>query len=798
MVAILAVACQWRSLVAFLLALPSLLSAVPAPTFNRQVLFDQYTINVQIDDGAPPSLAYGRLKLAVDDGRGGLRLIDDLTAVSVADPTGQPLPWDEAQFVLARALKPLGAAYPVLPGGTSTLRPLKTDSGHRFFLPKAFDKTTRLEALGVAKVRALRALLFKNAILRALALEDAQRFDPALASSLAAAKAHSVVLLGLADTGAAWVEYSHEQLRIIASSTKAFQHAGPSVSAQATARQAAAAKVSERISKSRLAKAGHALAVLAYGVELAVEFDESLTRQRFLAEVGHDVLLLETLANARQLLAAGGGADPALLDGLDAALEKLTALSQSRLRQYAAAGAQAFVRTLPTLGVAIASYVGTGGVALVAREVTALAGEFHAFDQGVLSLSALATLGHSLHAALDESVRGGHGGTELSGLPVRELMGLHQRLGAEASALMYNMLWKDRWGNVTSLAGLGKGIGLTIAEWKASLKGWSVEEEYRSEVSKRIAAVHQSAALAPAMPALLAGLRRVYLEPASLGGGEGVEQIEAARQAQAEAERQAAEAVAGRRKAGTGKTFSLPGGAEMEFVWIEPGMFQMGSPESERSGSSWAENEGPVHEVEISRGFWLGKYEVTQGEWEAVMGTRPWSGKSHVRSNPSHPAVYISWDDVQGFIDKLNDAAGEVVYRLPSEAEWEYACRAGTSTRWSFGDDENQLTHYAWYEDNAWDAGKEYAQPVGTKRPNPWGLYDMHGNVWEWVQDRADDDYYNRSPRVDPLGPTSGFHRVFRGGDFHFFAQALRSAGRGGYSPSGRDGSVGVRLLRIR
>ena len=201
MVATLAVACQWRSLVAFLLAFPSVLGAVPAPTFNRQVLFDQYTINVQIDDGAPPSLAYGRLKLAVDDGRGGLRLIDDLTAVAVADSTGQPLPWDEAQFVLARALKPLGAAYPVLPGGTSTLRPLKTDSGHRFFLPQAFDKTTHLEALGVAKVRALRALLFKNAILRALALEEAQRLDPALAASLAATKANSVVLLGLADTG---------------------------------------------------------------------------------------------------------------------------------------------------------------------------------------------------------------------------------------------------------------------------------------------------------------------------------------------------------------------------------------------------------------------------------------------------------------------------------------------------------------------------------------------------------------------------------------------------------------------
>ena len=165
--------------------------------------------------------------------------------------------------------------------------------------------------------------------------------------------------------------------------------------------------------------------------------------------------------------------------------------------------------------------MGTGGAALVAREITALAGELDAFAKGVLSLSALTTLGHALHQGIDGLVAGDGVGPELEGMPVRELMGLHQRIGAEASALMYNMLWKDRWGNVTSLAGLGKGIGLTIAEWKASLKGWSIEEEYRSEVSKRVAAVHQTAALGAAMPALLEELRRVYLAPAGERGGAG-------------------------------------------------------------------------------------------------------------------------------------------------------------------------------------------------------------------------------------------------------------------------------------
>ena len=246
---------------------------------------------------------------------------------------------------------------------------------------------------------------------------------------------------------------------------------------------------------------------------------------------------------------------------------------------------------------------------------------------------------------------------------------------------------------------------------------------------------------------------------------------------------------------GTERSFSLPGGGAMAFVWIEPGVFMMGSPESE-VGHSY--HEGPLHEVEISRGFWLGKYEVTQGEWEAVMGTTPWSGDSFVRSNPSHPAVYISWNDVQRFVEKLNDVAGETVYRLPTEAEWEYACRAGTSTRWSFGDDESDLTDYAWYRANAWNAGKkEYAQRVGTKRANPWGLYDMHGNVWEWVQDWYGTGYYNSSPRVDPPGPTSGSDRVARGGDFDGYAERVRSAARIVSWPGARYRSFGERLVRL-
>ena len=242
---------------------------------------------------------------------------------------------------------------------------------------------------------------------------------------------------------------------------------------------------------------------------------------------------------------------------------------------------------------------------------------------------------------------------------------------------------------------------------------------------------------------------------------------------------------------GDEKTFSLPNGANMAFVWIEPGTFQMGSPDSEEGRG---DDEDPVHEVEISEGFWLGKYEVTQEQWEVVMETTPWSGRTHVVPDPSHPAVSISWDDVQEFISRLNAEAGEALYRLPSEAEWEYACRAGSTTRWSFGDDESQLTHYGWYSDN----GEGYTHAVGQKKPNAWGLYDMHGNVWEWVQDRYDGTYYNSSPRFDPLGPSSGSTRVFRGGFFSISAQYVRSAYRNDASPGSRAVGIGVRLLRIR
>ena len=286
--------------------------------------------------------------------------------------------------------------------------------------------------------------------------------------------------------------------------------------------------------------------------------------------------------------------------------------------------------------------------------------------------------------------------------------------------------------------------------------------------------------------------------------------------------------------------FALGDDLEMAMVKVAAGRFDMGSDEA-------APNESPVHEVAISEDFWLGQYEVTRGQWEAVMGTTPWAGREGTeadRLTPTdatdiweyevtpgaweevmgatpaapvgteeggaalYPATYVSWNDVQEFIARLNERAGERRYRLPTEAEWEYACRAGTTTRWSFGDDQSDIVDYAWLStDSQADENPEnprHPQMVGlySKRPNAWGLYEMHGNVGEWVQDWYDPDYYAFSPLVDPQGPAQPFlashpQRVVRGSSFKDFAWRARSASRSRFAPDDRKSEIGFRLVRL-
>jgi formylglycine-generating enzyme required for sulfatase activity len=231
----------------------------------------------------------------------------------------------------------------------------------------------------------------------------------------------------------------------------------------------------------------------------------------------------------------------------------------------------------------------------------------------------------------------------------------------------------------------------------------------------------------------------------------------------------------------------------MELLKIPKGSFMMGSPPSEEN-HSFDENEA---RVTFSRDFLLGKTEVTRGQWEKVMGTKPWS-VSGDKSDADFPAVNVSWDDAIEFCRKLTNRErgngklqANEVYRLPTEAEWEYACRSGTTTAFSFADDESRLGDFAWFRGNS----ENKVHPVGTKKPNPWGLHDMHGNVWEWCSDWYDGKV---TGGVDPVGPAGGSVRGYRGGGWLDDPVDGRSANRNGSVPSDRAFDLGFRVARSR
>ena len=228
----------------------------------------------------------------------------------------------------------------------------------------------------------------------------------------------------------------------------------------------------------------------------------------------------------------------------------------------------------------------------------------------------------------------------------------------------------------------------------------------------------------------------------------------------------------------------------MKFNKIPAGTFLMGSPETLKDRRDIEYQ----HKVTISKAFYIQTTEVTQGQWKALMGTEPWKGKQYVKEGPDYPAVYVSWDDTVAYCKKLSEKESKT-YRLPTEAEWEYACRAGTKTAWSFRDDEKVLGDYAWYAENANYLDEKYAHQVGLKKPNAFGLYDMHGNVWELCHDYYGPDYYKQSPEKDPPGPTSGSSCVLRGGSWGDYTRTSRSAARG-WVVAGRRGSLGFRLVR--
>ncbi len=239
-------------------------------------------------------------------------------------------------------------------------------------------------------------------------------------------------------------------------------------------------------------------------------------------------------------------------------------------------------------------------------------------------------------------------------------------------------------------------------------------------------------------------------------------------------------------QAGSTRKILLPGDIPMEFVFIPPGEFIMGSPETEAGRQR---DEGPQHQVRIDRPFYLGTYEVTQQQWIAMMAENP-SIFRHQTDHLNQPVDWVSWHDCQRFIDKLNEL-GLGSFRFPTEAEWEYACRAGTTTRFYWGDDPEgwEMHHYAW----AYSRAEGLSHPVGQKQPNAWGVYDMCGNVWEWCSDWR--GTYPDSVQINPAGPEKGTQKIYRGGSWFNPSETLRSANRHGHEPDIPFTNAGLRVV---
>lgn len=236
-------------------------------------------------------------------------------------------------------------------------------------------------------------------------------------------------------------------------------------------------------------------------------------------------------------------------------------------------------------------------------------------------------------------------------------------------------------------------------------------------------------------------------------------------------------------EAKAGRPQSITNSVGIELVAIPGGSFSMGS-----APGQGAADETPARTVQVAP-FYLSKYEVTQAQFQAVMGYNP-----SAFANPQRPVDQVTWLEAQSFIEALNRAENTPRYRLPSEAEWEYAARAGSDAPWFFGNDSGRLGRYAWFGRSG-DVG---TRPVGRGVPNPWGLYDMYGNVWEWVQDCWHEDYAAAPPTGGVWSGGDCGLRMLRGGGWNSPADFARSAVRGSYAPHLNDAANGFRLARSR
>ena len=237
-------------------------------------------------------------------------------------------------------------------------------------------------------------------------------------------------------------------------------------------------------------------------------------------------------------------------------------------------------------------------------------------------------------------------------------------------------------------------------------------------------------------------------------------------------------------------TVPLSAGTCLEMIWCDHGTFTMGSPSLEDK----RESDEDQHEVTLTKGFWLGKYQVTQAQWYAVLGTDPSYFKGSQR-----PVEQVSYNDALTFCRRLTEKeraegrlSDQYEYRLPTEAQWEYACRAGTKTALNNGTESN-FSEVAWYNSNA--GGVTHI--VGQRKPNAWGFYDMPGNVWEWCLDWYNENYYRISPKEDPVESSTGSARAMRGGSFDFPDHCCRSADRGWCIPTDKKSHIGFRIALV-
>ncbi len=240
------------------------------------------------------------------------------------------------------------------------------------------------------------------------------------------------------------------------------------------------------------------------------------------------------------------------------------------------------------------------------------------------------------------------------------------------------------------------------------------------------------------------------------------------------------------------------GSLPMKLIWVEAGSFTMGAPAED---SPYPQLEWPAHSVTLTRGFYLGIHEVTQAQWKAVLGENP-ARNGGVGND--YPVYNVSWSDCQRFVRRIGEMTGQT-FRLPTEAEWEYACRAGTSTRFSFGDGPSFEDEYRYYEEPSqflwWFGNNEPdgVKPAGLKRANPWGFFDMHGNLYEWCSDWWEEPY-PRLSCTDPQGPSFGTRHVVKGGHWYGSILHCRSAFRFSEEEAERRGGLyfGLRVVMDR